>query len=79
MKRDIYFSTYGNTLHGKFFVKPGYITNGSRKSILNFALAMQYLIRMQGLWDAKETFDLPIRFALMHLPEDIKCKIQGRI
>ena len=45
-----------------------YITTESRQPILHLALAMQQRARMQGLWDAAKTLDLPAKFTSLYSP-----------
>lgn len=54
------------TLRYKLFAKPVYLTNESRKVILNMAMAMQQRTWMQGLWDSSKSFDIPAKFTSIY-------------
>ena len=56
------------TLRYKLFAKPVYITNESRKKILNMAVAMQQRTWIQGLWDASNVFEIPAKFTPIYPP-----------
>ena len=58
------------TLRYKLFAKAGYLTHEGRKDILKLAVAMRHREWLSGLWDRSKTFELPVRFEPLFVPQD---------
>ncbi len=56
------------TLRYKLFAKAAYITNDSRKKMINMAVVMQHREWFEGLWEKSKSFDLLVKFKPIFSP-----------